>query len=58
MHYRLLLALFLSGRYQADVVVVDRLIDAAGSPFFVRLQLPDPDYKIPSGIRCGVKFRP
>ena len=50
------LAPFLPGRYEADVVVVDRLIDAASSTFFVRLQLPNPDYKIPSGIRCDVRF--
>lgn len=50
------LAPFLPGRHEAEAVVVDRLIGAASSTFFVRLQLPNPDCKIPSGIRCDVEF--
>jgi membrane fusion protein (multidrug efflux system) len=46
----------LSGNYTAKVVVVDRVVDAASGTFGVRLQLPNPGYKIPAGIRCGVRF--
>lgn len=46
----------LNGNYTAKVVVVDRVIDAASGTFGVRLQLPNPGYKIPAGIRCGVRF--
>ena len=38
------------------VVIVDRMIDAASNTFGVRLLLPNPDYNIPSGIRCDIKF--
>jgi len=50
------LAPFLPGVHAAKVVVVDRLIDAASGTFGVRLQLPNPSYKIPAGIKCSVEF--
>ena len=45
-----------SGSYNANVVVVDRLIDAASGTFGARLQLPNPGNRIPAGIRCGVRL--
>jgi multidrug efflux pump subunit AcrA (membrane-fusion protein) len=48
------LAPFFPGTYQAKVVVVDKVIDAASGTMGVRLQLPNPDNKIPAGIRCSV----
>ena len=48
------LAPFFPGSYQARVVVVDKVIDAASGTMGVRLQLPNPDNKIPAGIKCGV----
>ena len=50
------LAPFFPGTYQAKVVVVDKLIDAASGTLGVRLQLPNPDHKIPAGIKCSVMF--
>jgi membrane fusion protein (multidrug efflux system) len=50
------LAPFLSEVQQARVVVVDKLIDPASGTFWVRLQLPNPGYKIPAGISCKVEF--
>jgi len=50
------LAPYVSGAYQARVVVVDKLIDAASGTFGVRLQLPNPGNKIPAGIKCSVEF--
>jgi RND family efflux transporter MFP subunit len=47
---------FLPGTYQAKVVVVDKVIDAASGTLGVRLQLPNPGNKIPAGIRCSVIF--
>lgn len=41
---------------QATVTVVDKLIDAASGTFGVRLALPNPDYTIPSGLRCQAQF--
>lgn len=50
------LAPFFPGTHQAKVVVVDKVIDAASGTLGVRLQLPNPDNKIPAGIKCGVLF--
>jgi RND family efflux transporter MFP subunit len=46
----------LPGAYPARVVVVDKLIDAASGTFGVRLQLPNPNHRIPAGIKCSVEF--
>jgi membrane fusion protein (multidrug efflux system) len=47
---------FLPGSYKAKVVVVDKVIDAASGTLGIRLQLPNPDSKIPAGIKCMVDF--
>jgi RND family efflux transporter MFP subunit len=41
----------------AKVAIVDRVIDAASNTFGVRLELPNPEYKVPGGIRCDVNFK-
>jgi membrane fusion protein (multidrug efflux system) len=53
---RVNLAPFFPGTLQAKVVVVDRVIDAASGTLGVRLELPNPDNKIPAGIKCSVSF--
>ena len=40
----------------ASVSIVDRVIDAASGTFGVRLELPKPDYEIPGGLHCQVRF--
>jgi RND family efflux transporter MFP subunit len=45
-----------SGAFPATITVVDRVIDAASGTFGVRLSLPNPDYRLPAGLRCGVRF--
>jgi len=40
----------------SEVVIVDKVIDAASNTFGVRLELPNPDFAIPGGIRCGIEF--
>src|SRR5690242_1623460 len=40
----------------AKVIVVDRVIDAASNSFRVRLELPNPKYQLPPGLRCKVDF--
>ena len=42
--------------WYATVSQVDQVMDAGSGTFGVRLTLPNPDYKIPAGIRCGLKF--
>jgi len=44
------------GTWGARVTVVDRVIDAASGTFGVRLALPNPDLKLPAGLKCRVKF--
>lgn len=41
---------------QATVKLVDRVIDAASGLFGVRLELPNPGQRIPSGARCSIEF--
>jgi RND family efflux transporter MFP subunit len=45
-----------NGLYQAEVTIVDRLIDASSGTFGVRLELPNPDHKLPGGLKCTVSF--
>lgn len=42
--------------FRARVTVVDKVIDAASSTFGVRLEIPNPDLALPSGLRCSVAF--
>lgn len=42
---------------RARVTAVDRMIDAASGTFRVRLQVPNPRFAIPAGLRCQVKFQ-
>ncbi|MCA8884378.1 MAG: efflux RND transporter periplasmic adaptor subunit [Rhodobacteraceae bacterium] len=42
------------GAYEAQVVVVDQVFDAASGTFGVRLALPNPGSVLPAGHRCTV----
>ena len=46
----------LNGHYVGTVAVVDRVADAASGTFRARVSLPNPDYALPSGLRCSVRF--
>jgi membrane fusion protein (multidrug efflux system) len=41
--------------YGARVIVVDRVVDAASGTFRVRLELRNPGYAVPAGLRCRVQ---
>jgi RND family efflux transporter MFP subunit len=43
-------------RYKAKVKVVDRVLDAASGTFGVRLELANPQRRLPAGIRCKADF--
>lgn len=45
------------GRFLATTTIVDRVIDPASGTFGVRLELPNPDYQLPSGLKCTVRFQ-
>jgi len=42
--------------FEARVRRIDAVADAASATYGVRLTLANPDYKIPSGVRCQVDF--
>ena len=44
------------GSYRARVTVVDRVVDAASGTFAVRLELANPQYRLPAGLKCKVRF--
>src|SRR5262245_17621784 len=44
------------GRHTALVTVVDQVFDAASGTIGIRLELPNPDYAIPAGLKCQVRF--
>ena len=44
------------GEQTATVTIVDKVIDAASSTFGVRLELPNAEQQIPSGLKCLVRF--
>jgi membrane fusion protein, multidrug efflux system len=44
------------GVYKAVVTVVDQVFDAASGTIGVRLELPNPTYAIPAGLKCQVRF--
>ena len=46
----------LYGEQTATVKLVDKVIDPASSTFGVSLELPNPGHKIPSGLKCLVRF--
>lgn len=53
---RVSLAPYYPGTFSAKIVVVDKVIDAASGTLGVRLQMPNPDNKIPAGLKCSVSF--
>ncbi len=44
------------GEYEAQVIVVDQVFDAASGTFGVRLELENPDSTLPAGQRCLLQF--
>ncbi len=46
----------IGGEYQAKVIIVDKLIDAASGTFGIRLQLDNKNNKLPAGLRCSAEF--
>ncbi|MBX2867976.1 MAG: efflux RND transporter periplasmic adaptor subunit [Acidiferrobacterales bacterium] len=46
----------IGGDYDAEVLTVDHVLDAASGTFGVRLALPNPKNKLPAGLRCLVDF--
>ncbi|MFZ1086892.1 MAG: efflux RND transporter periplasmic adaptor subunit [Terracidiphilus sp.] len=45
------------GVYTGKVTIVDRVVNAASGSFGVRVELPNPNLAIPSGLKCNVRFK-
>ena len=45
------------GSYKAKVKIVDKFIEAASGTFRIRLELPNPDHRLPFGLKCKVVFQ-
>lgn len=43
-------------RWNAEVTRVDKVADVASGTYGVRLALPNPEYKIPAGLRCQMQL--
>ena len=43
-------------RYTASVKLIDWLVDAASSTFVARLELANPKFEIPGGVRCSAEI--
>jgi RND family efflux transporter MFP subunit len=48
----------IGGEYEAEITVVDRVVDAASGTFGVRLRLPNPEKRVLAGLRCQIVFEP
>lgn len=47
----------LNSTHKAEVVIADPVLDAASGTFGVRLELPNPDHKLPAGLKCQASFK-
>ena len=48
----------IGGSHRARVTVVDPVFDTASGTFGVRLALPNPEGRLPAGLKCRVRFLP
>lgn len=44
------------GEYEGRVDIIDSVIDAASGTFGVRIELPNPEHRLPAGLGCDVNF--
>ncbi len=42
--------------YIGKVKIVDNVVDASSGTFGIRIELPNPDYVLPAGLQCSVRF--
>ncbi len=46
----------IGGRFPAKITVVDSVFDSASGTFGVQLELPNPNKRLPAGIRCKIEL--
>jgi len=44
------------GTYRGDVVIVDKVMDAASGTFGVRVEMANKEYRLPAGMKAKVRF--
>jgi hypothetical protein len=44
------------GKHAARVTVVDHVFDAASGTIGIRLEIPNPEFSLPAGLKCQVRF--
>jgi multidrug efflux pump subunit AcrA (membrane-fusion protein) len=44
--------------HRAHVSVINPIVDSASGTFRVRLELSNPQYRIPAGVTCTARFAP
>lgn len=54
MHARVATEIADSKHYSATVTSVDRVVDGSSGTFGVRLELRNPDYRLPGGLKCNL----
>jgi len=42
--------------FTATVTIVDRVVDVSSGTFGIRLELPNPENQLPSGLKCNIRF--
>ncbi|MEM8538115.1 MAG: efflux RND transporter periplasmic adaptor subunit [Pseudomonadota bacterium] len=47
----------IGGEYEATIIAIDRVFDAASDTFGVRLALPNPEGELPTGLDCQISFQ-
>ncbi len=48
----------IDGPFIATVTTIDPIVDAATATLGVRLSLPNPDYRVPAGLKCNLTLLP
>ncbi|MDH3388339.1 MAG: efflux RND transporter periplasmic adaptor subunit [Gammaproteobacteria bacterium] len=56
MQAEILADVLLKDKLSGEVIAVDRIGDTASNTFGVKLSLPNPENRIPAGLKCIVKF--
>ena len=56
MHAEIMPEVLLKEKLKGEVIAVDRIGDTASNTFGVKLSMPNPENRIPAGLKCIVKF--
>ena len=56
MHAEVVPEILLKDKLRGEVIAVDRIGDTASNTFGVKLSVPNPENRIPAGLKCVAKF--